>query len=317
MATKIVSLQTIASRIPSDRIRDLILLARTTNMGTLGALSHHHPPSLFDLQTGKQLETPFTIPAVGMAFRPTEKTEINAARNQEVAIVHGDNSPRVVFYDITLGALLEPLALARATAVVYSKQGDKLALGTSSGRVCLYDLDNGHRRQELCSVQVCKSSIVRVEFSGQGECVFALTAGGAVYCIEVRTGLVTQRDLSGGDEDADFECWAHCMHEDARLAAIAGSVNRKSGTCNVWILNIDRGNRQLIRTGHKVYVRRVIFFGADQLAVLGDNGVEVYDLSTRAKSDIQQGGVKVKMAFAAFQVGTFAFAVGSANPVQG
>ncbi len=313
MATKISSLNTYASRLPHNQIRDLVLPAHTNNKGTLGAILHDRPPWLFDLESGKKIDAPLEHTAVGMAFRPIAKTEINAERNQEVAIVHGDNSPRVVFYDITLGALMEPLYFARASAVVYSKQGDKLALGNTSGRVCIYDLNSGHKRKELLSVEVCKSAIVRLEFTGQGESVFVLTAGGAVYCVELSTGLVTQRDLSGGDEDVDFECWAHAMHEDARIAALAGSCHRPSGCCNVWILNIDKGHRQVIRTGHKRYVRRLQFVGEQQLLVFGDQGVEVYDLVSKKKSAVPHSGDLLKVAYSAFQVGWTAYVMGSAE----
>lgn len=310
MATKISSLTTFASRLP-HQIRDLVLPAHTNNKGSLGAVLHDEPPWLFDLESGKKLNTPFDTTAVGMAFRPVAKTEINSERNQEVAIVHGDNSPRVLFYDITLDELLEPLYFARATAVVYSKQGDKLALGNSSGRVCIYDLNTGHKRKELLSVEVTKSAIVRLEFTGQGESVFALTARGAVFCVELRTGTVTQRDLSGGAEDADFECWAHALHDEARIAALAGSVNRPSGHCNVWILNIDKGHREVIRTGHKRYVRRLQFVGEQQILVFGDQGVEVYDLTSKKQNRVVMTGELLKVAYSAFQVGSFAYVMGS------
>lgn len=317
MATTVTSLQTLASRLPSDQIRDLVVPAHTINKGCLGAVLHSKPPWLYDLETGDKLDTPFTVTAVGMAFRPFAKTEASPARNQEVAIIHGDNSPRVLFYDITLGELLEPMAFPRASAVAYSKVGDKLALGNSSGRVCVYDLKDGHQRKELVSVLVSKSAIVRLEFSPQGESVYALTAGGAVFSVELSTGTVAQHDLSGGDEDADFECWAHALHEGARIAVLAGSVNRVSGHCNVWILDIDKGRRRVIRTGHTRYVRRLHFVGMQQLIVLGDAGAEIYDLSTRAKTSVKRAGVPLKVAYSAFQAGPYGFVMGSAKPSKG
>ncbi len=310
MTNRISSLHTFASRLLNDQIRDLVLPAKTNNKGCLGAVFHDRPPWLFALETGKKLDTPFVHTAVGMAFRPTAKTEVNPERNLEVAIVHGDNYSRVVFYDISLGATLESLPLPRATAVAYSHQGNRIAFGNSSGRVHLYDLQDGHRRKELFSVVVGKSAIVRIEFSGQGECVFALTASGAVYQIELRTGVATKRDLKGGLEDEDFECWAHAMHGDARICALSGSSNRKSGKCNVWILDIDKGRRFAIPTGHKVYVRRLNFVGDNQLVVIGDAGAEVYDLETRALTAVKRSGVKLEVAYSAVRLGDHLYVTG-------
>lgn len=311
MATKITSLHSIASEAPRDQVRDLVLPVETGNKGCLGVVLHSHPPWLIDISTAVRLDVPFAKPAVAMAFRPVSATEVNGERNHEVAIAYGANSAKVEFYDVALGVFLEPLYFPRVQSLAYNFQGDKLALGTGSGRVCLFALDGDKRRKELFSTEESRQAIVRLVFTGQGESLFALTAGGAVYRIDLSSGKAAQAEFLGRDEEADFDCWAHALHSSARLAALAGSVNRGSGCCKVWLFSLDDGKCVSIETGHKVYVRRLQFIGDEQLIVIGDQGAELYEVAERTRCRVKKCGTALQVVYSAVQFGDRAYVVGT------
>jgi len=311
MRAKISSVEFVASDAPSEEIRDIVSPNHVDSQSCVGVLLHHDPPWLVDVSSGKRLDAPFSTPAVGMAFRPVVATEVNGARNQEVAIVYGTSAVAVEFYDIALGAWLERLYFPRAQSVTYSHQGDKLAIGSSRGYVVVYDLNGDARRKELFTVHVSKSAVVRMAFTAQGESLVALTAGGGAHVVDIATGTAKECTVRGKGEDDDFECWAHALHADARLAAFAGSVNRGSGNCRVWLYSLDDGKRVSIETGHKVFVRCLQFTGDQQLMVIGDAGAQVFDLVTRQKC--AEGKKGAKQAYTAIQAGSCAFVVASKN----
>ncbi len=298
-------------------VRDLVSPAPGSNKGVLGVVARGEPPWLIDTETGVSVEVPNAVACLGMAFRPVLKTEINGARNQECAIVYGDKVNSVEFYDVALGAWLKPMPLARAQSVAYSQQGDKLAVGTSTGSVAVVDLNNGTVRKERFLRKVCSSAIVRVMFTGQGESVLALTAGGAVYCVDVETGDSLERAFVGADEDLDFECWAHAIHPVGRIAVFAGSTYRATGRCNLWIADLDKGVSVRIETGHRVYVRRVQFLKDMKVIVIGDSGAEVYDLNTRTRVEVDLNGDELAAVYAAMEAGPFTFAIGTAEAFDG
>lgn len=294
------------------RVRDLVWPAPGTNKGVLGVIARGEPPWLIDTETGKPIAVPQSKMCVGMAFRPVLKTEINGARNQECAIVYGDSANFVEFYDVALGDWLQPMPLARAQSVAYSQQGDKLAIGTSTGSVAVVELNDGHRRKERFLKPICKSAIVRLMFTGQGESLIALTAGGAIYCVNAETGESAKQVFVGAHEDLDFECWAHAVHDVGRIAVFAGSAYRATGKCNLWVTDLDKGVSVAIETGHSAYVRRVQFLRNLKVVVFGDKGAEVYDLKTRKRLRVNTLGDKLGTAYAAMEAGPLTFVVGTA-----
>jgi hypothetical protein len=294
------------------RITDLVRPAPGSNKGVLGAICRGEPPWLIDTETGQTIEVPNSVACVGMAFRPVLKTEINGARNQECAIVYGDNLNVVEFYDVALGAWLQPLRLARAQSAAYSQQGDKLAVATSTGSIAVVDLNSGTGRKERFLKKIANSAIVRLMFTGQGESVVALTASGAIYSVDVETGRSERQTFVGAEEDLDFDCWAHAIHEVGRIAVFAGSAYRGTGKCNLWVADLDKGISVRIETGHSVYVRRVQFLKGMRVAVIGDNGVEVYDLNTRTRVAVSESGDALATSYLALEAGPFTFVVGTA-----
>lgn len=298
------------------RVRDLVWPAPGSNKGVLGVIARGEPPWLVDTETGKPATVPQTAGCVGMAFRPVLKTEINGARNQECAIVYGDSVNFVNFYDVALGSWLQPMPFARAQSVAYSQQGDKLAIGTSTGSLALIELNDGHRRRERFFKPICKSAIVRLMFTGQGESVIALTAGGAIYSIDVQTGASSEQTFVGANEDLDFECWAHAVHDVGRIAVFAGSAYRATGKCNLWVADLDKGLSVAIETGHRAYVRRVQFLRGMKVVACGDNGAEFYDLNTRKRLSVKASGDRLATAYAAMEVGPLTFVVGTGASVK-
>ncbi len=312
MTTQVSSLQFFANEAPHDQVRDLVLPAKVGNGGYLGELLHSRPARLRRLDTGQHLDVQFNKPAAAMAFRPVDSTAVNAERNYEVALAYGEVSAKVERYDISLGTFLEPIWFPRAQAVEYSQQGDKLAVGGGTGRLGVWQLNSGHGSKELFTIEIAKSAIVRIAFTGHGESVYVLTAGGAAFRVELADLKVTSCAIfDPAEDDLDFECWAHALHRDARLGVLAGSVNRKAGRCKVWLIALDGGRPRAILTGHKRYVRRVQFIGKDQLIVFGDQGAEVYDLSTKTLCRMTAKGDALRVAYAAFQFGTSAVVFGS------
>jgi len=311
-----LSISTVAIDARGSQVRDLVLAAPGSNKGVLGVIARGEPPWLIDTETGRSVAVPNAVACVAMAFRPVLKTEINGARNQECAIVYGDSVNAVEFYDVALGAWLQPLRLARAQSVAYSQQGDKLAVGTSTGSVAVVDLNDGSGRKERFLKKICSSAIVRVMFTGQGESVVVLTAGGAIHCVDVETGDAVESVFVGAEEDLDFECWAHAIHDVGRIAVFAGSAYRASGRCNLWIADLDKGVSVRIETGHRVYVRRVQFLKGMKVVVIGDNGAEVYDLNTRTRADVSLHGDELGAVYAAMEAGPFTFIVGTAEAVR-
>ncbi|MBX9666911.1 MAG: hypothetical protein K2X93_04795 [Candidatus Obscuribacterales bacterium] len=312
MTTKLSSLQLIANEAPHDQVRDLVLPVKASNGGYLGELFYKRPARLRRLDTGQLLDVQFDKTAVSMAFRPVDSTAVNAERNHEVAFGYGQESVKVDRYDIALRTFLEPIWFPRAQSVEYSQQGDKLAIGGGTGRLSVWQLGDGHGRKELFSIEVAKSAIVRIAFTGHGESVYVLTAGGAAFRVELASQQITRTAIfDPAEDDLDFECWAHALHRDARLGVLAGSVNRKAGRCKVWLVPLDGGRPRAILTGHKLYVRRVQFIGKDQLIVFGDQGAEVHDLPTKSLCRMTVHGDSLVVAYAAFQVGTSAFVFGS------
>lgn len=305
-----LELTSIASGAGPDELRDLVPSSKGGNKGLLGVIFHGKPPTLLDTETGKPLPVPFDEPVVGLAFRPTNKTEINSVRNQEVAIAYGAARSRVEFFDVGLGEWLKPYAFPRAQSVAYSMQGDKLAVGSATGSISVLDLGDGKSRKELFLTKVCNSAIVRLAFTGQGESVVALTAGGAIYSIDL-SGNVRKETFVGADEDMDFDCWAHAIHHSARLAVFAGSANRIDGRCKVWVCDLDSGSRVGIDTDHALFVRRVQFISDKRIIVFGDAEAQVIDLAKRERVSTRQTGDDVTATYAAVNAGPYTFVIGS------
>lgn len=317
--TRVSSIVNIAvGAVDRDDVRDLVFSPDGHNRGCLGIIFGAQAPWVMKIQDGKRIEVPVTKPVTSLAFRPTEKSEVNGERSQEVAFAYGHDSAKVEIYDIGNGEWLAPIFFPRAQALRYSEQGDRLAIGSSTGRVAVYSFERGQRK-ETCDVQVSRSAIVRLAFSGLGESLWALTARGEVYRIEKTTGQSTfqgtafqaaqevGRELSA--DEIDFDCWAHGFHREAQVAAFAGSAG-KSGSCKVYLVNLENGRRRTLETGHGRYIRRVQFIGAQQLAVFGDQGCEIWNLSTQVKCRFEPTGDVLGLAFTAMQFGDSAIVAG-------
>jgi WD40 repeat protein len=311
-----IALTNVAAQAGKGKVRDMVPSATGSNKGLFGVIHQHEPPWLIDTETGQRLTVLGSLPVVGMAFRPVKATEINSERTQEVAIVYGASANRVDFYDASLGEWLPPYACARAQCVAYSQQGDKVAIGSAHGSVIVLDINDGHRRKELFLTLVCKSPIVRIAFTGQGESLIAVTASGALYSVDIASGRAKEQILVGAEEDMDFECRTLALHDCARLAVFAGSVNRGSGRCKVWVCDLDNGSRLSIDTGHTVFVRSVMFLSGYRILVIGDNGAEVYDLETRKRLFSRHTGDTLGVAYSAMKLGPFTFVIGTAGTVK-
>ena len=264
----------------SDGVRDAVFSPDGLNRGFLGLIYPSAPPVVLSLTTGGPVELPIVRPVTSLAFRPQDTPEF--PRTAEMAYVHGSESARVYRWDLTLDCPLEELQFPRPLAVSYSWEGTMLAAGSATGRLGVWSMMYDSPVKESLFIQVSHSGIVRLAFTRCGDKIFILTAAGEVYCVNTLSSQVAFRYsvFEAGDADPHWDCWASACHPEANVAAFAGSADKgKQRRCKVWFVHTLYGDRHSIITSQRRFIRHLRFLDDEHLAIIGDQGAEVWNLN--------------------------------------
>ena len=139
-----------AITIATDHTQRLAATAGTDNM-----------VSLWDLQTSKQLRN----------WKPSASTVIDLAFHPTAALVASASYPkRLTLYDVKAGKQLwQSETLYAPMRVTFSRDGSKIAVGSSFGKASIYDATTGKR---LVTASNDEPNSNAVAFSGDGKSLF-------------------------------------------------------------------------------------------------------------------------------------------------
>jgi len=284
-----------------ERVMDIVV---SPNNDFLGALTPDKPARLWQLSSGKPVVSPVTAPVASLAFRPGS----DILPGGELAFAVGGSGNQILRYDIDLGIGLIPVFMPRASAVAYSLRGRYLACGSTDGQVRVYDLTGANQDgravssswvkgrggkleqkwsygdclldrepRETCHVSVGRHCVTGLAFNNTHDRLFLTTTGGRLLYVDFNQPEPEARpylkDPSTGG-DFDWECLCAATHKDAALAAFGGLGNI------VHLVHTDDGKAKSFVTGVGGFVRNLQFLPEGNLAVVGQLGVEVYDLAT-------------------------------------
>ncbi len=280
--TQIVDIQ--VSPAPGDSIRSAVF---SPVPGYMALLYGKTPGQVRHVSGKKNITVPVDKAWTSLAFRPKS----NHCETTEVAVCTGEQSSRVRRFDLDLGfesdrpLELIDLFMPRAHCVAYSPNGRYAALGSTDGLLRVYDLnpDNPLRElpQEVYCTRVGKGCVLALTFNATSNLVFAVCdthaymLGPLDASVQVSIYLAQKADLSKPSE-REFYCVA--CHPDYHLAAFAGAGDE------VVITDVNQARITYLSTCVGGYIRDLLFLpDRDELAVVGQIGVEVYSLKDRTR----------------------------------
>lgn len=255
----------VLSHVISEAPRNAVL---STGPDYLAALMNGKPPRVFSLLTKEEQKLALSVPVNGAAFR--RKNMLLPGR--EIAFACGEHLNTIQRFDLDFGiALMDNLFMPRANCLAYSHDGRFLAAGSLDGIVRVWNMESDP--VEVVCNKVSNSAVVSLAITGSNDMLVAVTASGSSYTMD-KEGAV-RRFLYDGPKGR-FMLDSHCVATNPvrPMAAMGG----QGGSVILSHLTLDQHG--VLDTGYG-YVRHLEFLSnLRQLAVVGDKGVQIWDLQT-------------------------------------
>ena len=230
------------------------------------------------------VDLPVKQPITGLAFRPRSPQW----QGYEAAIAVGESMPSVQRCDLEKPSD-EPrkLFMPRAHSVAYSHDGSMVAAGSTDGFLRVWRLIP--QPQEILCVRDGFKCVTSVAFDCRKQLLLYTTGCTARF---FKMPAIVERKTKGGDEeeqpkpsirmvpyltssdgsDLDWDCYCIATHPTRELVALAGYGE------GVYLHDRSGGPVRVLETGVGRYVRELKFVGQNQLLVVGQTGVGLWNL---------------------------------------
>lgn len=176
-------------------------------------------------------------------------------------------------FDITLPTLcIGKIIIASVSSLSYDHSGALLGVAQDSGQVCIYDLEG--RPVPICLGKFRVSDGRIAPIGMRADCFFGVDRRGRLFNLR---NLESDPQLCWhGATDLDIDCYAMAIHPYLARVALAGF-----GPYVRWY-SADRTAPTILASSFS-FVRDLVFLpNLNLLAVVGNDGLEVWNLDTNA-----------------------------------
>jgi WD40 repeat protein len=198
----------------------------------------------------------------------------NKHRTTEVAYVTGENCSGIQRFDVDLGIHYRSLFLARAQCVAYSQDGALLVAGSTDGKICAYALqgDKYGDPVEVRFSRVSKKGIASIAVAAKGILFATLVGGGTLQLNLLDPKSKPQPAMGSADWDKEYHCLA--VDSEGMHVAFAGLDSE------VTVYNCNSRMVHKVQTELGNYIRSMSFLPNNLLAIVGANGLELWNTET-------------------------------------
>ena len=236
-----------------------IISAQVSFCGTyLACLTKKRAVLIFDLQKSTRFELPIQSPAHCIQFSPFAPELSIAVENSSI-----------LRFDLRYPRMqMNPLRHINATALTHVGQGDAslLICGSANGKISLFWTNSEPFPTKVFEHRVIDSCITTLAVSG--ETIYGACDEGIVFSMPL-----TQCPQSGSVQridDQPWDCYAISSNNYASMVASGGYGSY------VRLYAANSTQPCFIPTGF-TYIRQIEFLAHNQLAVVGNGGVEVWN----------------------------------------
>lgn len=212
--------------------------------------------------------------STGQSWRvPVRGAACSVALNADTEFAVLTNDGNVQRFDLTLPTIcLGTLQTSSSCCISYDHTGTMLVVAQTNGKIQIYDLEVRPTPRLVATMRVSNRAIPFL--SSRLDTLIGLDRGGRLFC--VRSPEVEPQILWNGAEHLDLDCYALAIHPFLARAVAAGF-----GRYVRYYRAFDVVPITLI-TSFK-YIRDLVFLlDVNQLAIIGDYGLEVWNLETNS-----------------------------------
>ncbi|RTL43075.1 MAG: WD40 repeat domain-containing protein [Candidatus Melainabacteria bacterium] len=176
-------------------------------------------------------------------------------------------------FDLSLPTIcIGKIALSAVTSLSYDRTGTMLVAAQNSGQVLMFDLEIRPLPLVIGKFRVSDGMIPAL--GTRGDSIFGVDRRGRMFCL--RNPLSEPQILWNGAAHFDLDCYTMAVHPYLTRLALGGS-----GRYVRWY-SADNVAPTILATAFS-YVRDLVFLPVlNLLAVVGTNGLEVWNLDTNS-----------------------------------
>jgi WD40 repeat protein len=187
--------------------------------------------------------------------------------DKEFVVASDDGS--IQRFDLTLPTIcIGKITVPFLSSVAYDHTGTMLVVGRSDGRVSIFDLETRPLPQTIVNMRVGDASVTLLR--ARKDNVIGVTSQGRLFCL--RNPECDPQIVWNGAEHSDWDCYAIAVHPFLMRIALAGH--------GPYIrLYVGYDAKPVVLVSKFSFVRDLVFCSdLHQLVVVGDSGLEVWDL---------------------------------------
>lgn len=242
---------------------------------------------LFGMFGDRPKVEPAPIPEAGgwqdVVFRPEIlETERKRACFPELFVCRGDEIVHFAQKSmLDKWAVLGRISIPNVRTLAFSPDGQLLAAGCKDGRIKVWAAC-GQKPEEIWSGQTGSGCITEIAFSRANDVLYYTTAGG--NCFQHSGGDSAPTPLKAPDERSyglpcDWECHSLACHPTGPQVLLGGSGSI------AWWMSMDSEDPIVpLHTKQSVFISKVCFLSAGTFAVLGSQGVELWNSIARRRT---------------------------------